>query len=80
MKSARELFRELDFHIIKEMPLTYQNDDGGYITQYLFNPITQCLQITEWEEYSNNKPQGSTTLSLEHLQAINQQVNELGWK
>lgn len=79
MKSARELFEELDFYITKEKPLTYQNDDGGYITQYLFNPITQCLQITEWEEYSNNKPQGGTTLSLEHLRAINQQINELGW-
>ena len=55
MKSSRELFKELDFYITNENPLTYQNDDGGYITQYLFNPITQCLQITEWEEYSNNK-------------------------
>ena len=80
MKSARELFKELNFYITKEKPLTYQNDDGGYITQYLFNPITQCLQITEWEEYSNNKPQGGTTLSLEHLKAISQQINELGWK
>lgn len=80
MKSAKELFKELDFYITKEKPLTYRNDDGGYITQYLFNPITQCLQITEWEEYSNNKPQGGTTLSLEHLRAINQQINELSWK
>lgn len=80
MKSARDLFEELDFYITNEKPLIYQNDDGGYITQYLFNPITQRLEITEWEEYSNNKPQGGTTLNLKHLRAINQQIKELGWK
>lgn len=77
--TAKEMFKKVDFYIVKEKPLTYQNDDGGYITQYLFNPITQGLQVSEWEEYSNNKPQGTTTLYLEHIQAINKQIEELGW-
>lgn len=76
---AKEMFKELDIYLIKEKPLTYQQDDGGYITTYLFNNITQCIQIKEYEEYNNNKPQGSTTLSIELLQAINKQVEELGW-
>ena len=76
---AKEMLEKLDFFIVKEKPLIYQNDDGGYITQYLFNPITHCLQISEWEEYSNNKPQGVTTLSIEHLRAISKQMDEMGW-
>lgn len=78
--NAEEMFLKLDFHIVNKSPLTYQKDDGGYITQYLFNPVTQGLQISEWEEYNNNKPQGTTTLYLEHIEAIKQQYKELGWK
>lgn len=77
--TAKEMFEKLDFLIVKEKSLIYQNDDGGYIMQYLFNPITHCLQISEWEEYSNNKPQGVTTLSIEHLRAISKQIEELWW-
>lgn len=78
--SAKEMFKQLDIYLIKEKPLTYRQDDGGYITDYLFNYITQCVQISEYEQYNYNKPQGSTTLSIELLQAINKQVEELGWK
>lgn len=77
--SAKEMFEELDIQLIKEKPLTYQQDDGGYITTYIFNAITQCVQISEYEEYNYNKPQGNTTISIELLQAINKQVEELKW-
>lgn len=78
--SAEKMFNELGFWIINKNPLTYQFDDGGYITQYLFNPVTQGLQISEWEEYSDNKPQGQTTLYIEHIKAIVKQMEELGWE
>ena len=76
---AKEMFEKLGFYITNEKPLTYQNDDGGYIVQILFNRITQGVQISEWEEYNHNLPQGTTTLYAEHFKAINKQIEELGW-
>ena len=77
---VEEIFKQLDFIKINNKPLTYLQDDGGYMTQILFNNITQCVQISEWEEYNENKPQGSTTLSLELLDIINEQTQELKWR
>ena len=77
--SAKEMFEKLDIQLVNEKTLIYKQDDGGYVTEYLFNNITQCVQIKEYELFNYNKPQGSTTLSIELLQAINKQVEELGW-
>ena len=35
--------------------------------------------LTEYEEYNENKPQGSFFLNKSELKAINKQVEELGW-
>ena len=78
-KSAREMFEELDFILVNEQPITYIRDDGGYITKYLFNDVMKRLEIREWEEYNDKKPQGVTILYKEHIEAINQQCKELGW-
>ena len=77
--NAKEMFAELDFYLINENPIIYRKDDGGYITEYLFNPVLHSLQITEYEEYNNNKPQGGTLMYLAYLKAINKQIEELGW-
>ena len=29
--TAKEMFKQLDIHLIKEKPLIYRQDDGGYI-------------------------------------------------
>ena len=80
MKCAREMFKKLDFYVISEKPLIYRQDDGGYITEYLFNQITQGVQIKEYEEYNNNLPQGGTSMYIEHIKAIQQQIKELNWE
>lgn len=77
--SAKEMFKELDIILLNEKPLIYGQNDGGYITEYLFNDITQCVQIKEYESFNYNNPQCSTTLSIELLQAINKQLEELRW-
>lgn len=78
--SAREMFEKLDFYVISEKPLIYQQDDGGYITQYLFNQILKSVQIKEYEEYNNNLPQGNTSFYVKTIKAIQQQIKELGWE
>ena len=78
-KSAREMFEGLDFILVNEQPITYIRDDGGYITKYLFNDVMKRLEIREWEEYNDKKPQGVTILYKEHIEAINKQIEELGW-
>lgn len=77
--SAKEMFKKLDFYKISEKPIIYRHDDGGCITEYLFNPIFHSLQVKEWEEYNDKKPQGSTTMYVKHIQAITKQMKELGW-
>lgn len=79
MKSAKEMFEELNFKMISENPIVYRHEDGGLITEYLFNPVFRSLQIKEWEEYNDNKPQGTTILYIEHIEAINEQIKELNW-
>lgn len=77
--NAETMFKKLGFILDSKEPLTYRKDDGGYITEYMFNPLIKRVQISEWEEYNNNLPQGSTSLHIDHIEAINQQMIELGW-
>lgn len=77
--NAETMFKKLGFILDSKEPLTYRKDDGGYITEYMFNPLIKRVQISEWEEYNNNLPQGSTSLHIDHMEAINQQMIELGW-
>ena len=89
--NAKEMFEEWDFHIVKEWEITipktkqvrggilYQNDDGGYIRQIMFIPTFKSVRFIEYEEYNDNKPQGSFRLYHDQFQAIHQQMKELGW-
>lgn len=78
-KSARELFEELGYEKVSDIPICYRFDDGGYINLIEFIDTKQEIMFTEYEEYNENKPQGSFFLNKSELKAINKQIEELGW-
>ena len=77
--SAREMFENLGYERVVDVPICYRFDDGGYINLIEFINTRQEIIFTEYEEYNENKPQGSFSLDKSELQAINKQVEELGW-
>lgn len=77
--SAEEMFEELGFKLIKNTPLIYKKDDGGYITMINFFDVCKRIVIEEYEEYNDNQPQGTTVIYMDTLKAINQQCKELEW-
>lgn len=81
MKSAKEMLEELGYKYKKQDSIiTYTLDNGGYVQQIIFYEIGHRIRFREWEEYENYEPQGESTIYMEHLQAINKQVEELQWK
>lgn len=78
--SAKEMFEELGYELIKRNVLTYRSDDGGYIQQIMFCEPGHRIILREWETYENNEPQGQFTVYTNLLKAINKQIEELGWK
>lgn len=67
MKSARELFEELGFDLVET-------------TSYMVYYYNEENDIYIWF-YNNSKTiEIVNEFTLDILQAINQQVNELGWK
>lgn len=79
MKSAKEMFEDLGYEKVSDIPICYRFDDGGYINLIEFIDTKQEIMFTEYEEYNENKPQGSFFLNKSELKAINKQVEELGW-
>ncbi len=77
--TAKEMFEELGYEKVSDIPICYRFDDGGYINLIEFIDIKQEIMFTEYEEYNENKPQGSFFLNKSELKAINKQVEELGW-
>ena len=77
--SAEEMFEKLDYKLIKNIPLIYKRNDGGYITMLTFIEVFKRIIIEEYEEYNDNQPQGATIICMDTLKAINQQRKELGW-
>lgn len=77
--SAEEMFEESGYKLIKNTPLIYKKDDGGYITMINFFDVCKRIVIEEYEEYNDNQPQGTTVIYMDTLKAINQQCKELGW-
>lgn len=73
------MFEELGYEQVSDIPLCYRFDDGGYINLIEFINTRQEIILTEYEEYNENKPQGSFSLNKSELKAINKQVEELGW-
>lgn len=85
MKTAKELFEELGYKKYKEDGegefITYKKDEGfGFFTLICFNTpqkqiLVSCSNLVIREEYHKARP-----ISAELLKAINEQVDELGWK
>ena len=72
MKSARELFGELGYKkICDDVNYIIYNYEGVF--EIRFCKPQQNFSIYYEEEIYN-------TIDIEELQAINQQINELGWK
>lgn len=79
--SAKEMFEELNYYQItgmKKMPIIYQNTTPAYKTTIEFNEYADTLKIIKFDTVMNNYKE-ITRISLEELQAINKQVEELGW-
>ena len=81
MKSAKEMFEDLGYKYRRTKDVvSYVINDGGYVQEIIFYNIGRRIRFREWEEYNNFEPQGQSTIYMEHLQAINKQVEELHWK
>ena len=76
MKSARELFEDLGYK--------YKKQNNLYLESIIYEKGSKRLlfrydkKIIPYADYGDTED--ATLLTLEELQAINQQVNELGWK
>lgn len=77
--TAKEMFERLGYERLGRDIVKYRSNDGGYIQEIIFFEIGRRVVFREWEEYNNNEPQGQFTMYIDLLQAINQQVKELGW-
>jgi len=79
--TAREMFEKLNYYQItgmRKMPIIYQNTTPAYKTTIEFNEYADTLKIIKFDTVMNNH-KVITRISLEELQAINMQINELGW-
>lgn len=79
-KTAKEMFEELGYELVNKSPLLYQFDDGGYIRDVEFINTHKEIRLSEWENYSDYRFQEEYCIKIQLLQAINKQVEELGWK
>ena len=89
--NVEQMFEKLEYEVFakwdivvnknkeKRFGITYRKNDGGRITELLFNPVFKRIQITEYEEYNDNKPTGFVSYPIELIEAIKQQMKELGW-
>lgn len=78
MKSARELFDELGYvyqesYFEEKLDEINYSKSGNYVPQIIFNVNCKYVKVYRKE----NK---ASWFDVKVLQAINQQINELGWK
>ena len=78
MKSARELFEELGYtyqesYFEERLDVINYSKSGNYTPQIIFNLEGKFVKVYR----KGNK---SSWFDVKLLQAINQQISELGWK
>lgn len=88
MKSAKEMFEKLGYRLDEQedyliyWKLAKKQQVNHYRTQneiqIEFNLIYKTIEKREL--FHTDTDEDSTIITLRELQAINQQINELGWK
>ena len=78
MKSARELFEELGYtyqesYFEEKLDEINYSKSGDYVPQIIFNLNYKCVKV-------HRKGNKASWFDVKILQAIIQQINELGWK
>lgn len=78
MKSATELFKELGYtyqesYFEGKLDEINYSKNGDYVPQIIFKVDSKCVKVYRKE----NK---ASWFDVKLLQAINQQINDLGWK
>ncbi len=84
MKSSKEMFEKLGYKDISyNYPhkdyIAYQNSKTVIYT-IIFVKEYNCIELMPTLNIDERKPVHFTRLDMELLQAINKQVEELGWK
>lgn len=77
MKSARELFEELGYEYKEIKTIIFKNIQYKKYSKIIL--FRDDKYIIPYCDYGNGE-ESSTLLNLKELQAINQQIKELGWK
>lgn len=78
--SAKEMFEELGYEKVNEAPLLWQFNDGGFIKNIEFSKTLESITFSNYECYNYGKSQEEHRINVKELQAINKQIEELGWK
>ena len=74
MKTAKEMFKELGYELVDT------NSAGVKLTMILYYNYETTSSISFWSPININIDlQSDEHLTVKHIQAINQQVKELGW-
>lgn len=53
--TAKEMFEELGYEKVSDIPICYRFDDGGYINLIEFIDTKQEIMFTEYEEYNEKQ-------------------------
>lgn len=78
MKSAREMFSELEYSCKEDDDyIEYIQKIGDCTYEIAFDYDTEYIEFYSYR--GNFEKKFDTSLSMEELQAINKQVEELGW-
>ena len=77
--NAKEMFEKLGYEKVNEAPLLWQFNDGGFIKNIEFSNNLQRITFSNYEYYNDDKSQEEHYINTSELQAINKQVEELGW-
>lgn len=77
---ARGMFEELGYELVNKAPMLWQFNDGGFIKNIEFSRTLESITFSNYEYYNDGKPQEEYRISVRELQAINKQIEELGWK
>lgn len=76
MKSAREMFEELGYEYKEIKTIIFRNIQYKKYSKIILFRDDKC--IIPYCDYGDGE-EGSALLNLKELQAINKQVEELGW-